>query len=839
MDPGRPSAAAKLFLNVLMNDRSMRRAASLNLKDYGLTKGNSGSFSGKENIKLKKSAPPTHTRPSSAASRSRASSCSSDASTATLHATFTNLMKTISDTKRNHIAVRFDSRTLTFGQLARLSDCVAAYLQSKAKTLPHTGPVKIAFLAPRSIETIPIIFGMTKMGAAAIPVDPQWTVDRIQIILTETRPHIFICDDTLRLQLDIKNLPVEVIDAQMFLLIAADYATFYRRAPTIVSQDEDSTAVILYDADTLQSYEFSHKLILHRLAAHWDKLYFTSNEAETVLVKSPFTSINILIELFGTLLGGQTALFLPVDICSQPAVFIHVLETFPVRRLLLTPTELNHLLLYIKERKREFFGSLKLVMIHQQEHDALSCETAEEFFDVFSPSKLGYSYAVGELAGEIAWCIFDNKEDLSSHVENDLIPVGTPISPELELLVLDDDMQPVTNGTTGKLFVNCNWLRKRIAEVSVAVNGLGHDHDDSGELSDMVRTGRSAFIEPKSGFLYIIPEPPVKQEIEEELAPPNPPPTPPPVHEVPMASEEAVTVSVPSESATVAIPTPVFVAVHAPDEMSPELKDEAVNLLLSGILSSSDLTSHEENLHLRSQLAEYALTIFEGMEPREFVFIVTDDRDEACGIGMAYDPFEISADLKELMHPMKDPRNQLLHRILKPLTRTLPQSAGCIVVLHLMSVVDDTLSDEEKFSIYSQIDEELEKRARRLGYQFIMTTNFDVLMQKVSESRGYQRWAKLQLNRLCLSSGIVPFDDKPDTDTMTLDVLPLIRVPMINIQETIPEYTYTRDRSRSVSFGAMGTTRMEYHTVDSFVEDAANWLATEMELATADQPDGV
>ena len=80
------------------------------------------------------------------------------------------------------LAVVFGHRTATYGEMDRRANQLARYLCRKGVRRGAT----VALLAPRSVEAYIAILGILKAGAAYVPIDPAYPVDRIAWILEDS-----------------------------------------------------------------------------------------------------------------------------------------------------------------------------------------------------------------------------------------------------------------------------------------------------------------------------------------------------------------------------------------------------------------------------------------------------------------------------------------------------------------------------------------------------------------------------------------------------------------------------------------------------------------------------
>src|SRR5438105_12671891 len=96
------------------------------------------------------------------------------------------------------IAVDFDGRTLTYGELQARSHQLARLLVKQG-----VGPEALVGLCvERSQEMVVALLGVLKVGGAYVPLDPAYPSDRIKYVLENARAKVLLTQQHL-----LKSLP--------------------------------------------------------------------------------------------------------------------------------------------------------------------------------------------------------------------------------------------------------------------------------------------------------------------------------------------------------------------------------------------------------------------------------------------------------------------------------------------------------------------------------------------------------------------------------------------------------------------------------------------------------
>ncbi len=111
----------------------------------------------------------------------------------------------------DNIALVFEDKRLTYRELNELSNQLAHNLRKKR--VNHEKPVPL--YAERGIDMMIGILGILKSGAAYVPVDTDFPMDRVNYMLEDTRASLIVCSKESKSKLNVKD-NVEVIEIKEF-----------------------------------------------------------------------------------------------------------------------------------------------------------------------------------------------------------------------------------------------------------------------------------------------------------------------------------------------------------------------------------------------------------------------------------------------------------------------------------------------------------------------------------------------------------------------------------------------------------------------------------------------
>lgn len=164
-------------------------------------------------------------------------------------------------------------------------------------------------------------------------------------------------------------------------------------------------------------------------------------------IESLWLSIIYFYETF----AEKTLLIIPKVITTNPEKLVAILEQYKIERLVLVPTLLKAILIFLSLRKNK--PLLKRLKLWICSGESLPITLANEFYEYFPENQylLCNFYGSTEIMGDATYYVCRGKNQLRSYKSN--VPIGKPIS-NTTVYILDTEGQPVKAGQTGELFVS-------------------------------------------------------------------------------------------------------------------------------------------------------------------------------------------------------------------------------------------------------------------------------------------------------------------------------------------------------------------------------------------------
>ena len=319
-------------------------------------------------------------------------------------------------------AVVQDGTTLTYGQLDRRSNALANYLQSLAvgrETL-------VGLLLDRSPEMVVALLAIWKAGAAYVPLDPAFPVERLSSMVRDARPAVVITHSRL-----LDKLPTD-----------APTLCLDRDAPRIEAHEQvalplavvpSTRAYVIYTSGSTgapKGVEVTHGAVVNLLESFAERPGLDENAQ--VLAHTTLSFDIAVLELWLPLWAGARILLAPAG-RTDARLLADILAANRISFVQATPS-LWRLLLAAGWRAGRGVTALS-------GGEALSRELADEIL----------------ATGADLWNVYGPTETTvwSSiwHVErHGPILIGDPIR-ATELLILDDEFQLVGPGVIGELCI--------------------------------------------------------------------------------------------------------------------------------------------------------------------------------------------------------------------------------------------------------------------------------------------------------------------------------------------------------------------------------------------------
>ncbi|XP_053669616.1 mycosubtilin synthase subunit C [Anopheles nili] len=310
-----------------------------------------------------------------------------------------------------------------------------------------------------SDRLVTTLLAIWKAGAAYLPIDPTFPPNRIQHILGEAKPVLVVYDD------DFDNAPIfgktPSIRYAELRKRASELSNANIRPDAMLGKGDSQLALVLYTSGSTgvpKGVRLNHETILNRLQWQWNRFPYSPTERIGVF-KTALTFVDSVTEIWGPLLNGMAIVVVPKKITNNPEKLVDLLEHYRIERLVLVPTLLRSLLLYLPLQQQQQHQTpqndtqklLYNLRIWVCSGEPLQIALAREFFDYFQEGvhQLCNFYGSTEVMGDVTYFVCESKHQLESY---DKVPIGYPLSNTI-IYILSPDLQPVRTEEIGELYV--------------------------------------------------------------------------------------------------------------------------------------------------------------------------------------------------------------------------------------------------------------------------------------------------------------------------------------------------------------------------------------------------
>ncbi|MDB6032199.1 MAG: thioester reductase, partial [Verrucomicrobiales bacterium] len=335
-------------------------------------------------------------------------------------------------------AVICDGSVLTFSELNHRANVLAHHLQ-----VLQVGPGHlVGIFMDRSADLIIALLAVLKVGAAYVPIDPEYPAERIAYMLADTRASVLLTQRDL-----LQSLPPH----QARLLLVEEAVQQPAQAPEKSPRRASSgdLAYVIYTSGSTgkpKGVQVPHSALVSHALAMIEIYRLTP--ADCVL---QFASISFDVageEIFPTLLSGASVVIHPQR--ASIAAFLEFVQQHSLTVLNLPTTFWQELVFEMDRTHRSISTSVRLVVVG---NERTLMQTYRKWRELVG-DRIEWMNAYGLTEATITSTIYNPQENGGElHPDSaELVPIGRPVR-NVRTMVLDSDMKPVPAGTPGELYI--------------------------------------------------------------------------------------------------------------------------------------------------------------------------------------------------------------------------------------------------------------------------------------------------------------------------------------------------------------------------------------------------
>ncbi|KAM3109730.1 amino acid adenylation domain-containing protein [Phormidesmis sp. 146-33] len=332
------------------------------------------------------------------------------------------------------IAVEYGDQQLTYDDLNQRANQLANHL----RTLGIAPNQFVGICVERSLDMVIGLLGILKAGGAYVPLDPSYPTERLAFMVADAQVSVLLTQAALLSRLPEHNGQTLCLDS--------DWSTIAQQsAENLISHgnrddNADDLIYVIYTSGstgTPKGVAVEHKAV-QRLVMDTNYIQFSTTDVIAQVSNCSFDAATF--EIWGALVNGARLVIVNQNIALTPRSFASFLQERNISTLFLTTALFNQVAREIPSA----FHSLRQVLFGGE---AVDPKWVREVLRHNPPERLLHVYGPTESTTFATWHLIETvPEDANT------VPIGCPLS-NTECYVLDAQLQPVSEGVAGELYI--------------------------------------------------------------------------------------------------------------------------------------------------------------------------------------------------------------------------------------------------------------------------------------------------------------------------------------------------------------------------------------------------
>lgn len=330
------------------------------------------------------------------------------------------------------VAVAFEgAAALTYAELDQRTDLLAAHLRQ----LGVGRGDRVGLGMERSPEMVIGMLGILKAGAAYVPLDPGYPLERLAFMIEDTQIKALVSAGTW----------AEKLPRGQAALLRLDDLPILNALPAVDQAGPDDLAYIMYTSGSTgrpKGIVIPQRAIL-RLVLNAN--YVQIGPQDRIAQASNMSFDAATFEIWGALLNGACLVGIPQEAVLNPAEYARRIRQERISILFLTTALFNQ----VAALQPGAFAAVQTVMFGGE---AVTPAFVRQVTQAGGPARLLHVYGPTECTTFATWHTIEAVPEGAT-----TIPIGQPIS-NTWAYVLDANRQPVPVGVSGELYLGGDGL---------------------------------------------------------------------------------------------------------------------------------------------------------------------------------------------------------------------------------------------------------------------------------------------------------------------------------------------------------------------------------------------
>ena len=406
------------------------------------------------------------------------------------------------DQCRDRVAVVTEDRTWTYEELDRLVHCFARQLkQHRCGTGSHVG-----LCVDRSAEAIAAMLGVMTIGAAFVPLDPEYPIERLASMVEDAEVNVIVghsCyQDDLGMPLwDARPKPGTWIQCELVVqqaLVSSDLLENEAHNLLASSPLESDLAYLMYTSGSTgrpKGVEISHRALVTYCAADIECYQLTADDR--TLQFSTLCFDIAIEEIFPPLLSGGAVVIRPRDRADDRNELSSLINRFQITAVHLATAYWHSWVDLMVAAEDRIPASLRLVIATGEKVSVAHYRRWLAMAD----HKMLWCNAYGPTEATVTATVYVPNQAFNEESQSGNMPIGKPL-PGYTAFILDKDSKVLSNGETGELCIGgpalANGYHKRPeltenAFIQVEIEGRSERLYRTGDLARLLPDGNIDF----------------------------------------------------------------------------------------------------------------------------------------------------------------------------------------------------------------------------------------------------------------------------------------------------------------------------------------------------------
>ena len=351
------------------------------------------------------------------------------------------ILRRVAEEQGEAEAVECEGKRISYGELNRRANQIARGLQESGVKAEEI----VGLCVERSVEMVVGIVGIMKSGAAYLPLDPGYPVERLRYMMEDSGVRVVLSSREM--------MPVVAGGEREVWLVEEEEWEGYSGEELESGMEEEQLAYVIYTSGSTgkpKGVGVSQGNLLHSTEARWRRY---EEKVEGYLLVSSFAFDSSVAGLYWTL-GQGGKLHLPGEGKQKDAEeLVKQIEREGITHVLCLPSLYGQML---EVGGGERLRSVRVAIVAGESCGVELVDKHEE--KLGGRAKLYNEY--GPTEGTVWSTVYEVEKEKwngsgiggRGKRKRERVPIGKPIA-NTEVYVLDEEMEPVPVGVVGELYV--------------------------------------------------------------------------------------------------------------------------------------------------------------------------------------------------------------------------------------------------------------------------------------------------------------------------------------------------------------------------------------------------